>query len=41
MQKYRPGLFAYLTMGKTGYGHSKANQLATRALTARYKEKGK
>jgi hypothetical protein len=26
MQKYRPGLFAYLTIGKTGYGQSKSTR---------------
>jgi len=41
MLKYRPGLFYYLKFGRTGYGHSKANQLATRPITARYKEKRK
>jgi type VI protein secretion system component VasK len=39
MQKYRPGLFWYLTMGKTGYGNSKANQIAKRPLQASFKEK--
>jgi len=41
MQKYRPGLFYYLTIGKTGYGNSKANQQAKRPLQANFQEKRK
>jgi hypothetical protein len=31
MQKYRPGLFYYLKFGRSGFGHSKANQHAIEA----------